>query len=161
MIDQHTRRILTINTGSSSLKAALYDLGNEERLSIQALVERIGLSESNVRISDASGATLLEEQRDLPNHTAALLSLFTWLHHHQARALDAIGHRVVHGGSRYNAPHLIDSDLMQILQELVPVDPDHLPQVISAIQAAQQVYPGVPQIACFDTAFHRSMPRIA
>lgn len=162
MSDQRTRRILTINTGSSSLKAAWYELGNEERLSVQALVERIGLSESTLRMSDASGAVLLEEQRDLPSHAAALLSLFTWLqHHHQSRAPDAIGHRVVHGGSRYSAPHVIDSDVMRVLQELVPVDPDHLPQAISAIQTAQQVYPGIPQIACFDTAFHRSMPQVA
>jgi acetate kinase len=90
-----------------------------------------------------------------------LLALFTWLQHHQTRAPDAIGHRVVHGGSRYSAPRLIDDDLMQTIQELVPIDPDHLPQAISAIQTAQQGYPGVPQIACFDTAFHRSMPRVA
>jgi acetate kinase len=162
MADQRSRRILTINTGSSSLKAALYDLGDEERLSIQALVERIGLSGGHLRISDAGGATLLDEQHDLPDHAAALRALFAWLQAQQrASGLDAIGHRVVHGGSQYSAPHLIDAALLQTVRDLIPVDPEHLPQAVSAIEAAQQAYPDLPQVACFDTAFHRSMPRVA
>ncbi|HEY7355794.1 MAG TPA: acetate/propionate family kinase [Ktedonobacterales bacterium] len=153
---------MTINTGSSSLKAALYDLGDEERLSIQALVERIGLSGGHLRISDAGGATLLDEQHDLPDHAAALRALFAWLQAQQrASGLDAIGHRVVHGGSQYSAPHLIDAALLQTVRDLMPVDPEHLPQAVSAIEAAQQAYPDLPQVACFDTAFHRSMPRVA
>jgi acetate kinase len=162
MTDQHSRRILTINTGSSSIKAALYDLDGEERLTIAAQVERIGLSGSHTRITDAGGAKLLDEQRDLPDHAAGVTALFDWLRqHHYADALDGIGHRVVHGGSRYSEPHLIDDDLVKALQDLIPVDPDHLPQAISAIQAAQQAYPDTPQVACFDTAFHRTMPRVA
>jgi acetate kinase len=162
MADQHTRRILTINTGSSSLKAALYDLGGEERLRIQALAERIGGSASRIRITDASGATLLDEQRDLPDHAASVQALFAWLQQHQlADHLAVIGHRVVHGGSRYSEPHLIDDDLLKTLRELVSIDPEHLPQAIRAIQATQQAYPSTPQVACFDTAFHRRMPRVA
>jgi acetate kinase len=162
MTDQHTRRILTINTGSSSIKAALYDLGGEERLTIAAQVERIGLSGSRIRITDADGKTLLDEQRDLPDHQAGLQALFTWLHQQQlTTAVNAIGHRVVYGGSRYSAPHLIDADLIQALHEMIPIDPDHLPQAISAIEAAQKAFPDTLQVACFDTAFHRSMPRVA
>ncbi len=162
MAEQRARRILTINTGSSSLKAALYDLDHEERLRVAAQAERIGLSESRMRVTDAGGATLLDERRDLPDHAAGVQALFVWLRQRQlADQLGAIGHRVVHGGSRYSQPHLIDDDLLRTLQELVPIDPDHLPQAISAIQAAQQAYPAMPQVACFDTAFHRSMPRVA
>ncbi|HLW02859.1 MAG TPA: acetate/propionate family kinase [Ktedonobacterales bacterium] len=162
MTDQHTRRILTINTGSSSIKAALYDLDGEERLTIAAQVERIGLSHSRIRITDADGKTLLDEQRDLPDHPAGLQALFAWLQQQQlTAALDAIGHRVVYGGSRYSVPHLIDDDLIQALKAMVPIDPDHLPQAISAIEVAQKAYPSTPQVACFDTAFHRSMPRVA
>jgi acetate kinase len=162
MADQHTRRILTINTGSSSLKAALYLLGDKEQLTIQALVERIGLSGGHIRVNAADGATLLDEPRALPDHAAALRALFAWLQEHQlANRLDAIGHRVVHGGSRYSAPHLIDAALLQTVRDLIPVDPEHLPQAISAIEAAQQAYPDIPQVACFDTAFHRTMPRVA
>ncbi len=162
MADQRSRRILTINTGSSSLKAALYDLGDDEQLTIQALVERIGLSGGHIRVNAADGATLLDEQRALPDHAAALRALFAWLQAQQrADGLDAIGHRVVHGGSRYSAPHLIDAALLQAVRDLIPVDPEHLPQAISAIEAAQQAYPDIPQVACFDTAFHRAMPRVA
>ncbi len=162
MADQQSKRILTINTGSSSLKASLYDLGDEERLTIKAQVERIGLSGGQMRVSDGAGAVLLDEPRNAPDHAAALQALFVWLRERQlANHLDAIGHRVVHGGSRYSAPHLIDDALMQAVQGLAPVDPDHLPQAISAIRAAQEAYPAVPQVACFDTAFHRHMPRVA
>jgi acetate kinase len=162
MTDQHTRRILTINTGSSSIKAALYDLDGEERLTIAAQVERIGLSNSRIRINDADGKTLLDEQHDLPDHPAGLQALFDWLQQQQlTTALYAIGHRVVYGGSRYSAPHRIDGALIAALKEMVPIDPDHLPQAISAIEAAQKAYPATPQVACFDTAFHRSMPRVA
>lgn len=162
MADQHIRRILTINTGSSSLKAALYDLDDEERLKVQALVERIGLSGGHMRVSDAAGATLLDEARHLPDHAAALEALFSWLQQHQlADGLDGIGHRVVHGGSQYSAPHLIDAALLKTVRDLIPIDPEHLPQAVSTIEAAQRMYPDTPQVACFDTAFHRSMPRVA
>ncbi len=162
MPDQKPRRILTINTGSSSLKAALYELDGEERLVLAAQAERIGASGSHLGITDAGDKTLLDEQRDLSDHPAALQALFDWLHQqHVVDTLDGIGHRVVHGGSRYSEPHLIDADLMETLRKLVPIDPDHLPQAISAIEAAQQAYPDTPQIACFDTAFHRTMPRVA
>src|SRR5690348_7214771 len=162
MADQKPQRILTINTGSSSIKAALYDLDGEERLTLAAHVERIGGSGSRVRITTADGKTLLDEQRDLPDHPAGLQALFAWLQQQQLSAApDAIGHRVVYGGSRYSAPHLIDAGLMQALKEMVPIDPDHLPQAISAIEAARKAFPAAPQVACFDTAFHRSMPRVA
>ncbi|HEY7350099.1 MAG TPA: acetate/propionate family kinase [Ktedonobacterales bacterium] len=162
MSNRQSRRILTINTGSSSLKAALYDLDSEERLHISAQVERIGLSGSRLRIADDSGATLLDERRDLSDHAAGLQMVFDGLRQRQLDSnLDAIGHRVVHGGSRYSEPHLIDANLLNALQGLVSIDPDHLPQAISAIQSAQRAYPALPQVACFDTAFHRSMPRVA
>src|ERR1051326_6652962 len=112
MTDQHTRQILTINTGSSSIKAALYDLDGAERLTIAAQVERIGLSGSHIRTADAEGKTLLDEERDLPDHASGVKALFDWLHqHHLAEGLEGMGHRVVQGGSRYSEPHLIDDDL--------------------------------------------------
>jgi acetate kinase len=162
MAREQATRVLTINTGSSSLKAALYDLGSEERLRIEAHVERIGLSGSQVRIADEHGAILLDQRCDLPDHTSALQVLLTWLQgHHLSNDLNAIGHRVVHGGSRYSAPQQLDEDLMLALQELALIDPDHLPQAISAIQYFRRTFPATIQVACFDTAFHRSMPRVA
>jgi acetate kinase len=162
MADAQIRRILTINTGSSSLKAALYDMDTEERLTISAQAERIGLSESRIHIVAAGGAPLLDQALALPDHASALKTLFDWLHGQQLDSgLAAIGHRVVHGGSRCHQPQPVDENLMQTLRELSAIDPDHLPQAISAIRAAQQAYPDALQVACFDTAFHRSMPRVA
>jgi acetate kinase len=162
MADAQIRRILTINTGSSSLKAALYDMDTEERLIISAQAERIGLSNSRIRIAAAGGASLLDQLLALPDHPSALNTLFDWLHGQQLdNHLAAIGHRVVHGGSRCHKPQPVDENLMQTLRELSAIDPDHLPQAISAIRATQQAYPAALQVACFDTAFHRSMPRVA
>jgi acetate kinase len=156
-------RLLTINTGSSSLKAALYRLdGQGEQVELTAQVERIGLSGSRMGIMDARGATLLDQQGNLPDHAAALQALLGWMQDHgSAKRLDAVGHRVVHGGSAYREPQLITPELVTTLQRLVPIDPDHLPQAIGAIQAVSRAYPAIPQVACFDTAFHRTMPHVA
>ena len=162
MTQENAKRLLTINTGSSSLKAALYEMGQAERLDLAAQADRIGQSGSRIRISDAQGKTLLDEQRELKDHEAALQALFDWLQTHAPdKKLDAVGHRVVHGGSRYSAPQLIDDALVRTLQELVPIDPNHLPQAIGAIQTVTRLHPNLPQVACFDTAFHRTMPRVA
>jgi acetate kinase len=157
-----TIRLLTINTGSSSLKAALYEMGSTEIRTLAISVERIGSSGSRMRITDASGATLLAEDRDLSDHNAALHRLFAWL---RARgdtgAFDAVGHRVVHGGMHHRVPERITDDLVTVLRQLIPIDPDHLPQALDAIRTVREVYPAKPQVACFDTAFHRDMPPVA
>ena len=156
------RRILTINTGSSSLKAGVYSLGASETLLLAARAERIGHSEGQLQITDTQGAPLLDQLGHLPDHDAALHALFAWFQGHRSgTAFDAVGHRVVHGGDRYQEPQRITDDLIATLQQLVPLDPNHLPQALAAIQAARQVYPSIPQVACFDTTFHRHMPPVA
>ncbi|HJZ49107.1 MAG TPA: acetate/propionate family kinase, partial [Roseiflexaceae bacterium] len=96
------------------------------------------------------------------DHDAALHAFFAWLQDHSSgTAFDAVGHRVVHGGDRYQEPQRISDDLIATLQQLVPLDPDHLPQALAAIQASRQAYPSIPQVACFDTTFHRHMPSVA
>jgi acetate kinase len=153
---------LTINTGSSSLKAALYGLDRTERRELAVDFERIGRSDSHLRITDAHGTVLLEDRGELPDHEAAFQVLFAWLHRqHLDAALDGVGHRVVHGGSRHTEPQLITDELVTTLQQLVSVDPDHLPQALAGIGAARRAFPRVPQVACFDTAFHRHMPAVA
>jgi acetate kinase len=155
-------RILTINTGSSSLKAGVYSLGASETVEFAARAERIGHSQSQLQITDEHGAPLLDHHGQLPDHDAALRALFAWLQGHSSgTALDAVGHRVVHGGDRYQEPQPITDDLIAALQQLVSLDPDHLPQALAAIQASRQVYPSIPQVACFDTTFHRHMPPVA
>jgi acetate kinase len=75
--------------------------------------------------------------------------------------IDAVGHRVVHGGSAYSAPQQVTATLLATLRSLIPIDPNHLPQAIDAIAATERLFPGVPQVACFDTAFHRHQPAVA
>ena len=155
-------RILTINAGSSSLKAALYDMDRTERVTLACQVERIGQSGSQMRIVDGGRVTLLDRTADLDSHEAAARAFLEWLQHQQAEvAPSAVGHRLVHGGSTHRAPHILTPDVMDDLQELVPLDPDHLPQALAVIRVATEAYPAIPQVACFDTSFHRSMSRVA
>jgi acetate kinase len=159
---QLTPRLLTINVGSSSLKAVLYRLGPAETVEARASAERIGTPPSSLRIVDAQGAELLSRSDALPDHAAALEALCTWL---RARCLDeglrAVGQRVVHGGRRYSAPTLITDTVLAALRSLVSLDTEHLPQTLRVIESVRQAYPALPQVACFDTAFHRRMPRVA
>ncbi len=167
MTDHDDARILTINTGSSSLKIALYHVSHRdgdpaEELELQAVAERIGAPDSRLRVEDGGGASLFAHQGALPDHAAALQAFLDWLRERgDAARPDAAGHRVVHGGSRYREPQLITDEVVAALRDLVPIDPDHLPQAIDAIEATRRAYPAIPQAACFDTAFHRHMPRVA
>ena len=167
MTDHDDARILTINTGSSSLKIALYHISHRdgdpaEELELQAVAERIGAPDSRLHVEDGGGASLFAHQGALPDHAAALQAFLDWLRERgDAARPDAAGHRVVHGGSRYREPQLITDEVVAALRDLVPIDPDHLPQAIDAIEATRRAYPAIPQAACFDTAFHRHMPRVA
>ena len=159
------RRLLTINTGSSSLKAALYRLQEDatETPELRAEASRIGGRGGGLRLADARGETADERQDDLPDHAAALDALLSRL---RDRGLDqddltAVGHRIVHGGDRYREPQRVAPEVVADLRALVPIDPNHLPQAIAAIEAVGRAYPAVPQVVCFDTAFHSRMPRVA
>ena len=159
------RRLLTINTGSSSLKAALYRLQEDatETPELRAEASRIGGRGGGLRLADARGETVDERQDDLPDHAAALDALLSRL---RDRGLDqddltAVGHRIVHGGDRYREPQRVAPEVVADLRALVPIDPNHLPQAIAAIEVVGRAYPAVPQVVCFDTAFHSRMPRVA
>jgi acetate kinase len=105
---------------------------------------------------------LIEDCRDLADHDAALKALLDWLQDRfPDQSLDAVGHRIVHGGVKYNQPQLIDSELLQAITELVRLAPNHLPHALKAIRAVQRYYPTLAQVACFDTAFHHQMPETA
>jgi acetate kinase len=152
--------ILTVNTGSSSLKAALYSTGaGDYDLRRRILAERIGLpGPAGLRILDGSGGIMSTTQVELPDHAAALGLALQALEH---ETIDAVGHRVVHGGSGFSQPRRVSDELLSALRELVPIDPTHLPQAIAAIEVVNKLRPSVSQVACFDTAFHRSMPWVA
>jgi acetate kinase len=155
-------RILTINAGSSSLKAALYDMDSVERLILAVEVERIGQSGSQMRIIDGDRVTLLDRTADLDDHETAVRTFLEWLQHHGPDLVPhAVGHRIVHGGPAHRTPRVLTADVLTDLHKLVAIDPDHLPQALAVIQVMNERYPEIPQLACFDTAFHRSMPRLA
>ena len=155
-------RLLTINTGSSSLKAALYHHDGAERLDLAAEMEEIGHPGGHMRIEDGHGTTLLDQEGHSADHGAALHTLLSWLQQHgYVKDLRAIGHRIVHGGSAYSEPQRVSDAVVEALRALVPIDPNHLPQAIEAIEIIGRTFPDLPQVACFDTAFHRHMPRVA
>jgi acetate kinase len=154
--------LLTINVGSSSLKAVLYRFGRSEDVQVRASAERIGIANSTLRLTSATGEVLLERSDPLPDHVAAQEALFGWLGEQGLdEGLRAVGQRIVHGGSGYSAPTLITDDVVRTLRSLIPLDTEHLPQALSVIDAIRQAYPELRQVACFDTAFHRRMPRVA
>ncbi len=152
-----TFRVLTINAGSSSLKADVYDIEETEQRVFSVAIERIGLPNGILRVVDSGGATLHDEQKDLSDQGAALRMLLDWLDRNNHQPLDAVGHRVVHGGPRYSEPKIVTDTLVRYLQELVAIDPNHLPQAIADIRSILHAHPNLPQVACFDTAFHRHM----
>ena len=148
--------ILTINSGSSSLKFSVYDMGLSEALILSGEFKRIGLSHSVFSVEGH------DQEIVVPSHDVALHTLFGWLASHNSDVkLDAVGHRLVYGGLEYHQPQLITPTLENDLKKLIPFAPDHLPEELKAIEAVKNVHPRLPQVVCFDTAFHWESPRIA
>jgi acetate kinase len=156
------QRILTMNRGSATLKSTLYEVGarNEALLSIS--VAYAGAASAHLKIADANGASLLDSPVKGKNANAALETVFAWLDKYQyLSGLKAAGHRLVHGGARYTQPQRITPKFLSALEKLVPLDPDHLPAAIKGIQFVARKFPKLPQVACFDTAFHSPLPSVA
>jgi acetate kinase len=157
--------ILTLNAGSSSIKFALF-ARREPLPRVAELVGQIdGLgARPHLKAKDASGRV---EDADLPleregPHRAALAFLVDWLHAHASgRRIVAVGHRVVHGATRYSQPVRVDDAALEALKSFIPLAPLHQPHNIAGIEAMQASLTGVPQVACFDTAFHRNQPPLA
>jgi acetate kinase len=156
---------LTLNLGSSSLKFAIFQGKNSdihpERL-VSGKIDRIGLASGTFQAKDSHGSSLAKREITLNDHDHALETLLEWISSNiPATKPQIAGHRIVHGGNRYAEPQLVNSALLAYLKDLIPLAPDHLPQEIQAIETLQRLQPGLPQAACFDTAFHRTMPRVA
>jgi acetate kinase len=159
-LDGHV--ILCLNSGSSSLKFALYRLhGTAENRLAQGAVERIGLSDGHLWIQGADDKDRVDEQRHFPDHTAAVEAMFTAAEQVGFPSPVAVGHRVVHGGPDHTAPERVEEPLLDDLRRLVAFAPLHLPSAIQGLEAVTARFPGLPQVACFDTAFHRRMPEVA
>ena len=157
--------ILVLNAGSSSIKFAVFP--GHARPSRQDLVcegecEGIG-HQARFWAKDSAGASLVYEAlADGATHEAALAALLRWLAgRFPDQRLVAAAHRVVHGGTRYAAPVLIDASVIAELRRLIPLAPLHQPHHLAAIAAVANLFPALPQIACFDTAFHHDEPEVA
>jgi acetate kinase len=155
------RCVLTINAGSSSIKFGLYPADAPATRLLGGKLERIGLPEPVFSFRD-SGAPAAPQAISAPNHRAAGDFLSDWLNERVGLATVAgIGHRVVHGGINLSESQRITPQLVEELRRLSPYDPEHLPSSIQLMEAFHHRHPQVPQVACFDTAFHREMPRVA
>jgi acetate kinase len=153
--------ILTINGGSSSIRFALYEADEPLKRWLYGKVDRIGLAGTNLTFEDLTQNKQGSLAIKASDHRSAANVLIDWLEERIGFAcVKAVGHRVVHG-MKHTAPERITQELLDELYRISPYDPDHLPGEIQLIEAFRQHHPKLPQVACFDTAFHCSMPRVA
>ncbi len=155
-----TLTILTINAGSSSIKTSLFRFNHGETMLAIGQLSRIGLKGSSFELIDWNGNWLVNEKTALASHDEAYKKLFGWLKE-SGFGLDGVGHRIVHGGPNYRSHQPITPDLLQELHRVVSYNPLHLPPEILGIEYVEKFFPNVPQVACFDTAFHQTLPSVA
>jgi acetate kinase len=158
--------VLTLNAGSSSLKFAAFAVANGGALNALASgqIEGLGATPKG-SVKSASGEQdelEIDPSHGRVDHYAAMGAILSWLRRGDYdRSVAAVGHRVVHGGPDFVQPMAIDADALAKLKRLIPLAPLHQPHNIAGIEAAMQAFPGTPQVACFDTAFHRSHPFVS
>ena len=158
--------LLTLNAGSSSIKFALFVAGPTipEKPEISGQIDGLGAT-PHLKAKDKTGKTLDDTDLSLTGnqaHQAAMAFLVEWLHAHEAGwRITGVGHRVVHGAEHYSRPIILSPPVIDQLRQLIPLAPLHQPHNLAGIDAINTALPGVPQIACFDTAFHRSQPEVA
>lgn len=157
VLQEMPSQLLVLNSGSSSIKFAVFDL--DERRIASGKLTRIG-QEAGQFVRTDQGQTHCDALA-LPDHAVALDVLFDWLHQQTNLQIGAVGHRMVHGGERYWTPQRVTPGLLADLRSLVPLAPDHLPAEISLVEAVAARYSRLPQVVCFDTAFHHAMPALA
>jgi len=161
-VTQRNSTVLVLNGGSSSLKFALYEAGDPPRRGLHGKVDRIGSGEARFAFADPDRN--LQDSRGIgeTDHRIAATFLLDWLEQRVGFAsISAAGHRVVNGGASYHEPQRITGEMLDELRRITVLAPDHLPAQIDLIDRIGERAPGLPQVACFDTAFHRGMPRVA
>ncbi|MEP7051894.1 MAG: acetate/propionate family kinase [Pseudomonadota bacterium] len=158
--EQPAHVALCLNVGSSSLKFAVFHVTRRtEQLLADGSIDQLGRADARVRLR--VGAQLSEHVCSGSTLPESLGTVFALLEEHGLPRASVVGHRVVHGGRGHSAPARIDGTLLESLKQLVPLAPLHLPSAIAGIEATAERLPGVPQVACFDTAFHAGMPEHA
>ena len=151
--------VLTLNAGSSSLKFAVYSSDSDHPM-VTGLVDRIGAN-ATLKLKDQRGFDLPTKTDGLSTHQEALTTVLSAIEPElDGKTIDVVGHRVVHGGLWYDAPVQVTDEVIERLTTLEPFAPLHQPHNLSGIKAAKAAFPNAPQIACFDTAFHRHHPYV-
>ncbi|MBL0057863.1 MAG: acetate/propionate family kinase [Elusimicrobia bacterium] len=154
------KRILTLNGGSSSIKFTLFEAGGTFRRALAGTLERIGWADARIRFRNEGGEEGKERVGSISRESAASF-LLKWLEKRVDFArVEGVGHRVVFGMNR-SRPERVTAALLRDLTRFIPFDPDHLPGEIGLMKAVRERHPGLRQVACFDTAFHQTLPRVA
>jgi acetate kinase len=154
--------VLTINGGSSSIKFALFEATAAVPCILSGRIEAIGQAQSNLVVKGQVKTDNFSRPVTAPDHISAVKVLMDWICERvKGGGLAAVAHRIVHGGPKYWEPQRITPAMLDELHQLSPFDPEHLPEEILLAEAFHSQFPDVPQIACFDTAFHHDLPRVA
>ena len=154
--------VVTVNAGSSSIKFALFQGADSLDRVLSGKIERIGLPGTELTVTDLASQQSERTPVHASDHAGCLDPVMGVLERKGfLSAIQAVGHRVVHGGDRYSQPARVTPEVLAELRRLSPYNPEHLPAEISLIEAFSRRHPAWPQVACFDTAFHRDMPRVA
>jgi len=154
--------ILTLNGGSSSIKFALYETAVPSSCAFSGMIERIGIPGSIMSVTDSTTGRSERYSTEAPDHRSGAIRLAEWLEQHVGlQIIRAVGHRVVHGGPKYSRPERVTPELLEELRRISPYDPEHMPAEIGLIESFMRRCPDVPHVACFDTAFHSDIPRVA
>lgn len=154
--------ILTINGGSSSIKFAVFEVADSLNRIFGGSIEPIGLPNTTLRVKGVSQVDNFSRKLEAQNHTVVVGILMDWIEERCGKdSLSAVGHRVVQGGPNYSKPQRITREMVDELRLLSPFDPEHMPEEILLTEAFHRRFPDLPQVACFDTAFHHDLPCVA
>ena len=158
-------KILVLNCGSSSIKYALYDM-DTKRVMTSGGAERVGLDGAFVKVKLANGEKK-QIMHDIPEHTEGVKFIFSLLTDPEIgvikdlKEIDAVGHRMVHGGEKFNKSVLLTDEVLKVFEECSDLAPLHNPANLKGVKAVSELMPGLPQVGVFDTAFHQTMPDYA
>lgn len=153
--------VLTLNGGSSSIRFAVFDVSGRPLRTLSGKIDRIGAGATTLTVESAGGKPSARRRLRARDHAGAAEALLDWIEEQPAAgSIKAVGHRIVHG-MRRSRPERVTARLLADLERIVPFDPEHLPGEIALVRAVVHRHPNRPQVACFDTAFHRAMPAVA
>ena len=158
-------KILVLNCGSSSIKYALYDMDSKTVMTSGG-AERVGLDGAFVKVKLANGDKR-QIMHDIPEHTEGVKFIFSLLTDPEIgvikdlKEIDAVGHRMVHGGEKFNKSVVLNDEVLKVFEESNDLAPLHNPANLTGVKAVQELMPGLPQVGVFDTAFHQTMPDYA